>query len=139
MSQTEKTRDPEAIRQDIEQTQQDLAEAVEHVAYHKAHLKEEVTEAAKAQVVEAKDELIDNVTTRTGHLKDTLTEKAHDLKDTLTEKKDDLKETVAKKTEDIKETVAEKKEDLQQRANADGERAGTGEDAEERPVKSWVP
>ncbi len=140
MSQSEKTRDPEAIRQEIEQTQEDLAEAVEHVAYHKTHLKEEVTEAAKAQVVEAKDQLIDNVTSRTGDLKETVTEKAHDLKDTLIEKKDELREAVAEKGEDLMKTVAEKKDDLKESANsADGERSGTVGDPEETPAKSWVP
>lgn len=75
MSQTNETRNPEVVKQEVDETQNRLAESVEHVAYHKAHLKEEVKEAAKDQVVEAKDSLKQNVSDKAHQIKDSLTGK----------------------------------------------------------------
>ena len=120
MSQSEKTRDPQALRREVQETQQDLAEAVEHVAYHKTHLKEEVKESVKAQATEAVDQLKENVAShfkdsasaKSGELKDAVVEKATDLKDTAVEKKDELMATASDKKDDLMEAVSEKKEDL---------------------------
>ncbi|HYN98985.1 MAG TPA: hypothetical protein VEU28_04865 [Actinomycetota bacterium] len=120
MSQSEKTRDPQVVRQEVQETQQDLAEAVEHVAYHKTHFKEEVTESIKAQATDAVDQLKENVAShfkdsasaKPGELKDAVVEKATDLKDTAVEKKDELMAAASEKKDDVMQAASEKKEDL---------------------------
>jgi chromosome segregation ATPase len=105
-------RDPEQIQQEIRQTEGRLAEAVETLAYKKAHLKEDLKEAVESKKEELTERLSEAVEAKRDELKEAVTTKASDLKGAVTTKKDELKDAVTTKTDDLKEAVAAKKDEL---------------------------
>ena len=127
---------PEEVVEDIEQTKDRLAEAVEALAYKKGHVKDDVKgavaekkEQVKDKLGEKKDEVVGAVKEKVGEKKDEILSKVADAKEAvasklpgggggdpslpsdkegLASKVADAKDAVISKLGDLKDAVAEK-------------------------------
>jgi len=109
--QANETRDPEAIREQVEETQERLAEAVEHVAYHKGNIADDAKDAVKDKAVDAKDQLVETAVEKKDHLMETIAGKKDELKEAVVDKKEQLRAAAAEKAEELQGTVEEKRQE----------------------------
>jgi len=109
--QANETRDPEVIREQAEETQERLAEAVEHVAYHKGNIADDAKDAVKGRAVDAKDQLVETAVEKKDHLMETIAGKRDELKEAVVDKKDQLRAAAAKKAEELQGMAEEKRQE----------------------------
>lgn len=75
----EQSQDPQVVQREVRNTQARLAKSVEAVAYHKAHIKDEVKDALKGRIAGTGDQLKQSVSVKARTLRRAVSAKKKDL------------------------------------------------------------
>lgn len=76
----EQSQDPQVVQREVRNTQARLAKSVEAVAFHKAHIKDEVKDALKGKVTRTGDHLKKTVSVKAGKFKRAVCARTKDLR-----------------------------------------------------------